>query len=58
MTTFGAAAHLEGFRAILCERKAEYQVDIENRLRELCGEDPPWLSIETPPWLKTQEAAE
>lgn len=56
--TTGAAAHLEGFRAILCEREAEYQVDIENRLRELCGEDPPWLSIETPPWLKTQEAAE
>ena len=56
--TTGAAAHLEGFRAILCEREAEYQIDIENRLRELCGEDPSWLSIETPPWLKTQEAAE
>jgi site-specific DNA-methyltransferase (adenine-specific) len=56
--TTGAAAHLEGFRAILCERGAEYQIDIENRLRELCGEDPSWLSIETPPWLKTQEAAE
>jgi site-specific DNA-methyltransferase (adenine-specific) len=56
--TTGAAAHLEGFRAILCEREAEYQIDIGNRLRELCGEDPSWLSIETPPWLKTQEAAE
>ena len=56
--TTGAAAHLEGFRAILCECEAEYQIDIENRLRELCGEDPPWLSIETPPWLKLREAAE
>jgi tRNA G10 N-methylase Trm11 len=37
--TTGAAAHLEGFRALLCEREAEYQTDIENRLRELCGED-------------------
>lgn len=37
--TTGAAAHLEGFRAILCEREAEYQTDIVNRLRELCGED-------------------
>jgi site-specific DNA-methyltransferase (adenine-specific) len=62
--TTGAAAHLEGFRAILCEREAEYQADTVNRLRELCGEDPPWVKLQeiasagAPPWAKLQEAAE
>jgi len=33
--TTGAAAHLEGFRAVLVEREAEYFADIERRLTAL-----------------------
>jgi site-specific DNA-methyltransferase (adenine-specific) len=33
--TTGAAAHLEGFRAVLVEREAEYFADIERRLAAL-----------------------
>lgn len=33
--TTGAAAHLEGFRAVLIEREAEYYADIERRLAML-----------------------
>lgn len=33
--TTGEAAHLEGFRAILIEREAEYADDIRNRLQEI-----------------------
>ena len=33
--TTGTAAHLEGFRAVLIEREAEYYADIERRLAAL-----------------------
>jgi site-specific DNA-methyltransferase (adenine-specific) len=38
--TTGAAAHLEGFRAILCEQDETYQDDIVNRLQEFSNDTP------------------
>jgi site-specific DNA-methyltransferase (adenine-specific) len=38
--TTGAAAHLEGFNAILIEREAEYVADIKRRIASLAAEAP------------------